>query len=75
MGATASAAQGGRLLSDDTLRQAIDTLKRERQVRALDTTLEGEFEYTAADYGTITGFAEDGELVSGLQAGISCFFR
>lgn len=53
----------------------LDTLKRERQVRALDTTLDGEFEYTAADYGTITGFAEDGELVSGLQAGISCFFR
>ena len=53
----------------------LDTLKRERQVRELDTTLEGEFEYTAADYGTITGFAEDGELVRGLQAGISCFFR
>ena len=29
----------------------------------------------AYDYGTVTGFAEDGELVSGLQAGISCFFR
>ena len=51
------------------------SLKRERQVRELDTTLEGEFEYTAADYGTITGFAEDGEKVTALQAGISCFFR
>ena len=36
---------------------------------------EGEFEYTTADFGTITGFAEDGETVTALQAGISCFFR
>ncbi|MEG9267998.1 hypothetical protein [Qipengyuania sp. Mu-71] len=50
-------------------------LKRERQVRELDTTLPGEFQYTTADYGTITGFAEDGETVTALQAGISCFFR
>ncbi len=50
-------------------------LKLERQVRELDTTLPGEFEYTAADYGTITGFADDGETVTALQAGISCFFR
>ena len=50
-------------------------LKLEKQVRELDTTLEGEFEYTTADYGTITGFAEDGERVTALQAGISCFFR
>ncbi len=50
-------------------------LKLEKQVRKLDTTLEGEFEYTTADFGTITGFAEDGETVTALQAGISCFFR
>ncbi|KWV96228.1 hypothetical protein [Erythrobacter sp. AP23] len=50
-------------------------LKLEKRVRELDTTLEGEFEYTTADYGTITGFAEDGESVTALQAGISCFFR
>ena len=41
----------------------------------IDTTLPGEFQYTTADYGTITGFAEDGETVTALQAGISCFFR
>ncbi|UYH56026.1 hypothetical protein N6L26_05580 [Qipengyuania sp. SS22] len=50
-------------------------LKRDREVRELDTTLPGEFQYTTADYGTITGFAEDGETVTALQAGISCFFR
>ena len=50
-------------------------LRLEKQVRKLDTTLEGEFEYTTADFGTITGFAEDGETVTALQAGISCFFR
>ena len=52
-----------------------DGLELEKRVRELDTTLEGEFEYTTADYGTITGFAEDGETVTALQAGISCFFR
>jgi len=70
--------EGEGVATSDGVRPGTTTLvslKRERQVRALDTSLEGEFEYTAADYGTITGFAEDGELVSGLQAGISCFFR
>ena len=53
----------------------LEGLKLERQVRELDTRLEGEFEYTTNDFGTITGFAEDGEKVTALQAGISCFFR
>lgn len=68
---------GDGVVTSDGIRPGatLDALKDERQVRELDTTLPGEFEYTAADYGTITGFAEDGELVSGLQAGISCFFR
>ena len=50
-------------------------LKLERQVRELDTTLEGEFEYTTNDYGTITGFADAEGSIAALQAGISCFFR
>lgn len=52
-----------------------EALKLEKQVRELETTLEGEFEYTTADFGTITGFAENGEMVTALQAGLSCFFR
>ena len=49
-------------------------LKQERQLREFDTTLTGEFEYTSADYGTIGGFAEDGQITS-LHAGMTCFFR
>ncbi|MBX7496348.1 hypothetical protein K3172_10830 [Qipengyuania sp. 6B39] len=53
----------------------LDALKGERQVQELDTTLEGEFQYTTADYGTITGFADDSGNITALQAGVSCFFR
>lgn len=53
----------------------MQALKLEKQVRKIDTTLEGEFEYTAADYGTITGFADGEGSITALQAGISCFFR
>ena len=49
-------------------------LKEERQVREIDSTLPGEFQYTSADYGTIGGFSEDGVITS-LNAGMSCFFR
>ena len=49
-------------------------LKQERQVRDIDSTLTGEFEYTSADYGTIGGFSEDGKI-SSLHAGMNCFFR
>lgn len=49
-------------------------LKQERQVREINSTLPGEFEYTSADYGTIGGFAEDGTVAS-LHAGMTCFFR
>ena len=70
--------QGEGMATSDGVRPGETTfvdIKRERQVRELDTTLPGEFQYTTADYGTITGFAEDGETVTALQAGISCFFR
>ncbi|MBX7540457.1 hypothetical protein [Qipengyuania sphaerica] len=49
-------------------------LKGERQVREIDSSLPGEFQYTSADYGTIGGFTEDGEVTS-LFAGMTCFFR
>ena len=53
----------------------LDALKSERQVQELDTTLDGEFQYTTADYGTITGFADPDGSISSLSAGITCFFR
>lgn len=49
-------------------------LRQERQVRDIDSTFTGEFEYTSADYGTIGGFSEDGQI-SSLHAGMNCFFR
>ena len=53
----------------------LEALQLERQVQQLNTTLEGEFQYTTADYGTITGFAEPDGTITALQAGGSCFFR
>lgn len=53
----------------------MDALKGERQVQEIDTTLEGEFQYITADYGTITGFADESGKITALQAGVSCFFR
>lgn len=54
---------------------SIEELRKERLVQELNTTLEGEFQYTTADYGTITGFADEDGTVTALQAGVSCFFR
>ncbi|MBX7481036.1 hypothetical protein [Qipengyuania qiaonensis] len=70
--------EGAGVATTDGVRPGVTTLeslKLERPVRQLDTALDGEFEYTTADYGTITGFAEDGTAVTALQAGLSCFFR
>lgn len=53
----------------------LDALKSERQVQQIDTTLEGEFQYTTADFGTITGFAAPDGAITGLAAGVTCFFR
>jgi hypothetical protein len=53
----------------------LESLKLERQVKQLDTTLDGEFQYVTADYGTITGFAEPDGTITGLAAGVTCFFR
>ncbi|MDG5747339.1 hypothetical protein P8Q88_04030 [Qipengyuania sp. XHP0207] len=70
--------EGYGVVTSDGIRPGVatlDTLKGERQVQELDTTLEGEFQYTTADYGTITGFADDAGNITALQAGVSCFFR
>ncbi len=53
----------------------LESLKLERQVQELDTTLDGEFQYTSGDYGTITGFAEPDGTITGLAAGVTCVFR
>ena len=71
--------EGGKdgVVTSDGVRPGISTLsglKGERAVRELDTTLEGEFQYETADYGTIGGFA-DGDTITALQAGVACTFR
>ena len=69
--------EGDSVVTSDGIRPGItlEALKDERQVQQLDTTLDGEFQYTAADYGTITGFAGEGGTITGLAAGVTCFFR
>ena len=69
--------EGGQVVTSDGIRPGVSTmdgLKSERQVREIDSTLPGEFEYTTADFGTIRGFSEN-DRITGLQAGLSCFFR
>lgn len=70
--------EGEAVATSDGVRPGVstlDALKGERQVQELDTTLEGEFQYTTADYGTITGFADEAGNIDALQAGVSCFFH
>lgn len=69
--------EGKGVVTSDGIRPGttLDALSSERQVQRLDTTLEGEFQYTAADYGTITGFAAPDRTVTALAAGVTCFFR
>ncbi|MBX7531375.1 hypothetical protein K3165_00400 [Qipengyuania sp. 1XM1-15A] len=52
----------------------LSELKQQFQVREIDSTLPGEFEFTTSQYGTIRGFSEADEITA-LQAGMSCFFR
>ena len=70
--------KGMRVATSDGVAPGVTTLEAlalEHQVQRLDTTLEGEFQYTAADYGTITGFADPDGTITGLAAGVTCFFR
>lgn len=54
-------------------------LRNERPVQIItNSTLTGEFQYQAADGGMITGFFEGSETagrITGLAAGMTCFFR
>ena len=54
-------------------------IRRERSAQRIpDTTLDGEFEYTSGDGGTVGGFLEgpgDAGKVVSLHAGTNCFFR
>ena len=54
-------------------------LRDERPVQIIaDSTLEGEFQYESADYGMITGLFSGSPTegkISGLAAGMTCFFR
>ncbi|MBX7493325.1 hypothetical protein K3163_08885 [Qipengyuania sp. 1NDW9] len=52
----------------------LSDLKQDFEVREIDSTLPGEFEFTTSSYGTIRGFSE-GDEITALQAGMSCFFR
>ena len=72
--------EGKGLVTSDGIQPGITIadLKRERSVRLLDTTLDGEFEYAAPDGSNISGFAKgtgDSAKVTGLYAGTQCFFR
>lgn len=70
--------QGQGVVTSDGVKPGTTTLgalKSERQVQQIDTTLEGEFQYTTADFGTITGFAAPDGAITGLAAGVTCFFR
>ncbi len=74
------AREGSGLVTSDGIRPGITIadLKRERSVKLLDTTLDGEFEYYAPDGSTMSGFAEgkgDQATITGLYAGTQCFIR
>lgn len=53
----------------------LDDVRSERSVEELDSTLGGEFQYAAADGGTIGGFVGAGGKITSLHAGTNCFFR
>lgn len=73
--------KGGPVVTADGVRPgtSMAALRDERSVQIIaDSTLEGEFQYESADYGMITGFFSGSPTegkVTGLAAGVSCFFR
>ncbi len=73
--------KGGQVVTGDGVRPgtSMAALRDERSVQIIaDSTLEGEFQYESADYGMITGFFSGSPTegkVTGLAAGMSCFFR
>ena len=73
--------KGGQVVTGDGVRPgtSMAALRDERPVQIIaDSTLEGEFQYESADYGMITGFFSGSPTegkVTGLAAGMNCFFR
>ncbi len=73
--------KGGQVVTGDGVRPgtSMAALRDERSVQIIaDSALEGEFQYESADYGMITGFFSGSPTegkVTGLAAGMSCFFR
>ena len=75
------AAEGPQVVTSDGIRPGtfMRDLKVARSARMVEgSTLEGEFDYLAADGNTIGGFAK-GEgrdaKIDSLYAGVNCFFR
>ena len=73
--------KGGQVVTADGVcpGTSMAALRDERSIQIIaDSTLEGEFQYESADYGMITGFFSGSPTegkVTGLAAGMSCFFR
>jgi len=73
--------KGGQVVTGDGVRPgtSMAALRDERPVQIIaDSTLEGEFQYESSDYGMITGFFSGSPTegkVTGLAAGMNCFFR
>ena len=73
--------KGGQVVTGDGVRPgtSMAALRDERPVQIIaDSTLEGEFQYESADDGMITGFFSGSPTegkVTGLAAGMNCFFR
>ena len=73
--------EGEDVITADGIRPSTSmaALRDERPVQIIaDSTLEGEFQYESADYGMITGFFSGSPTegkISGLAAGMTCFFR
>jgi len=76
-----NAREGARVATADgvTLGMALGAIRTERSAALVSgSTLDGEFEYATAAGGTIGGFLRgEGEAarVTGLHAGVNCFFR
>ena len=67
---------GGAVTSDGVaVGSSLEALKGEREVREVNSTLDGEFVYTTKGYGQITGFADAEGTITAFAAGMTCFFR
>lgn len=75
------AEKGAQVVTVDGLQlgNTLAEIKSERSARRVpNSTLDGEFEYTSGDGGTIGGFLEgagDAAKVASFHSGVNCFFR